>query len=344
MKKDQVPVLEINNLIYSFDTYAGEVQAVRGVSLKLGSGETLGIVGESGSGKSVTAKAVTMLNPAPPGRKKAGDILFEGNDILSLSKKALYLLRAKGIRMIFQDPMTSLNPTMKVGKQIAEGIHKAGIKNKTEAKNIALRMLKLVGITDPAKRYGQYPHEFSGGMRQRAMIALAMAVNPRILIADEPTTALDVTTQAQILKLMKQLQKEFGTSIIIITHDLGVIASIADRVAVMYAGKIVERADVREIFQSPSHPYTQGLLKSIPSSDADKKSNLEPIPGTPPDLFSPPQGCAFAPRCEYSMRICRMHEPPVQTIGSGHSASCWLLHPKAAAASTAFREQESKHE
>lgn len=330
MKDELKSVLKVNDLTYSFDTYAGEVHAVRGISFDLHRGETLGIVGESGCGKSATAKAITMLNPSPPGRRKSGEILFEGQDIPSLPKKELHSLRSKKIRMIFQNPMTSLNPTMKIGRQIAEGILKAGGSSKAEAKEKTIEMLRLVGIPNPRRRYGQYPHEFSGGMRQRAMIALAMSVNPQILIADEPTTALDVTTQAQILKLMKNLQSDFDTSIILITHDLGVIANIADRVAVMYAGQIVERADVGEIFAKPAHPYTWGLLKSIPNPDAECKSSLEPIPGTPPDLFAPPEGCAFAARCAYAMKICRKHQPERTEISVGHTASCWLLHPKAA--------------
>lgn len=320
-------ILEVNNLAYSFHTYAGEVQAVRGVDFSLKKGETLGLVGESGCGKSVTAKSIARLNPSyPAGEIKSGKIIFDGRDINKISAKEMERIRAKDIRMIFQDPMTCLNPTMRVGKQIAEGILKSGNISKAGAKKRAIEMLDLVGIPSPGDRYKQYPHEFSGGMRQRVMIALAMAVNPMLLIADEPTTALDVTTQAQILSLIKRIQKEFNTAIIMITHDLGVVANIATKVAVMYAGKIMEAGPVDEIFENPAHPYTWGVLKSIPRLDLDVKQELTSIPGTPPDLFNPPIGCPFAARCPYAMKICRIYYPQETFPSENHRVSCWLHH------------------
>lgn len=321
-------ILEVQNLAFSFNTYAGEVQAVRGVSFSLKEGETLGLVGESGCGKSVTARSIVRLNPAyPTGEVKGGSISFNERDINKVSTKEMEEIRAKDIRMIFQDPMTCLNPTMTIGNQITEGILKAS-KNmsKRDARERAIEMLDLVGIPSPKDRYRQYPHEFSGGMRQRVMIALAIAVNPKLLIADEPTTALDVTTQAQILSLIKKMQMEFKTAIIMITHDLGVVASSADKIAIMYAGKITEAGPADEIFERPAHPYTWGLLKSIPRLDSDVKQKLTPILGTPPDLFNPPKGCPFAARCSYAMRICRMYAPGTVTISEEHTANCWLYH------------------
>lgn len=324
-------ILEVQNLAFSFNTYAGEVQAVRGVSFSLKEGETLGLVGESGCGKSVTARSIVRLNPPyPTGEVKGGSILFKGRDVNKVSTKEMEEIRAKDIRMIFQDPMTCLNPTMTIGNQISEGILKAS-KNmsKRDARERAIEMLDLVGIPSPEDRYRQYPHEFSGGMRQRVMIALAIAVTPKLLIADEPTTALDVTTQAQILALIKKMQIEFKTAIIMITHDLGVVASSADKIAIMYAGKITEAGPADEIFERPAHPYTWGLLKSIPRLDSDVKQKLTPILGTPPDLFNPPEGCPFAARCPYAMKICRMYEPGPVTISQEHTANCWLYHEMA---------------
>lgn len=324
-------ILEVQNLAFSFNTYAGEVQAVRGVSFVLKEGETLGLVGESGCGKSVTARSIVRLNPPyPTGEVKSGSIFFNGQDVNKVSVKEMEQIRAKDIRMIFQDPMTCLNPTMRIGHQIAEGILKAS-KNmsKRDARKRTIEMLDLVGIPSPKDRYKQYPHEFSGGMRQRVMIALAIAVNPKLLIADEPTTALDVTTQAQILSLIKKMQIEFKTAIIMITHDLGVVATSADKIAIMYAGKITEAGPVDEIFERPAHPYTWGLLKSIPRLDSDVKQELTPIPGTPPDLFNPPKGCPFAARCPYAMKICRMHDPETTTVSEEHIANCWLHHEMA---------------
>ena len=324
-------LLEVKDLTFSFRTYAGEVQAVRGVDLSLERGKSLGIVGESGCGKSVTAKSIVRLNPeAPRGMYKKGQVLFEGRDLLALPEKEMQKIRAQEIRMIFQDPMTSLNPTMTVGKQIMEGILKYGNKTKEEARKIALDTLALAGIPSPEDRFKQYPHEFSGGMRQRAMIALAMAVNPKLLIADEPTTALDVTIQAQILDLIKDIQKQYNTALIMITHDLGVVANIADDIAVMYAGKVMEYGTAEDIFEHPAHPYTWGVLQSIPPEDTSDRKPLHPILGTPPDLFDPPKGCPFAARCPYAMKVCNQVYPAAYAQeGEGHWCSCWLYHPNA---------------
>jgi oligopeptide transport system ATP-binding protein len=320
-------ILKIEDLCFSFNTYAGEVQAVRGVNFSLKRSESLGIVGESGCGKSVTAKSIVRLNPGSNGFCKSGSIFFEGQDMLKLDSKELLRIRAKDIRMIFQDPMTSLNPTMKVGRQISEGILNAFPKmKKAEAKNLAIEALKNTGIPNPDKRYEQYPHQFSGGMRQRAMIALALAVNPKLLICDEPTTALDVTLQAQILELIKDLQKVYNTAIIFITHDLGVVANIAKDIAVMYAGKVVEYGSANDIFYNCKHPYTWGVLQSVPKYDSDSSVPLVPIPGTPPDLFNPPKGCSFAARCPYAMEVCRKVEPPQYQTGEKHTVGCWLYH------------------
>ncbi len=322
-------LLEVNDLHVSFDTYAGEVQAVRGVSFYVDKGETIGIVGESGCGKSVTMQSMIKLIPMPPGRIKKGEVFFDGQDIAKLSDKELQRIRGSEIGMIFQDPMTSLNPTMIIGKQITEGLKRhQGLKGKA-ATDRAIEMLKLVGMPNPEKRIKQYPHEFSGGMRQRAMIAIALACNPKLLIADEPTTALDVTIQAQIIDLMQDLKKQLQTSIILITHDLGVVANMTERILVMYAGKIVEKGTSDDIFYRPKHPYTWGLLQSVPRLDADNKQELMPITGSPPDLFAPPKGCGFAARCKYAMKVCLENDPQLTACGEGHEAACWLLHPGA---------------
>ncbi|NLM43528.1 MAG: ABC transporter ATP-binding protein [Clostridiales bacterium] len=327
MEKEKI--LEVKDLYVSFDTYAGEVKAVRGVSFHLNKAEAIAIVGESGCGKSVTAQSIMKLIPMPPGRIKSGNIIFNGVDITKYSDKEMEAIRGSEISMIFQDPMTSLNPTMVVGKQIAEGLRKHQHLSKKEAMEKAVEMLKLVGIPNPDKRAGQYPHEFSGGMRQRAMIAIALACNPKLLIADEPTTALDVTIQAQILDLMKELKSKLDTSIILITHDLGVVAGMAERIIVMYAGVVVESGTVEDIFYNPQHPYTWGLLKSVPRLDAENKEQLIPITGTPPDLFAPPKGCAFAARCKYAMEICYEMPPENMEYNKEHYAACWLGHPYA---------------
>ena len=322
-------ILEVKNLHVSFYTYAGEVQAVRGVDFVVKEGETVAIVGESGCGKSVTAKSIMKLLPSPPVKYKQGFIEFNGKNLLTASEKEMQKIRGKQISMIFQDPMTSLNPTSKIGSQITEAIMRHNRIGRKEAHDQAVNMLELVGIPQPAKRINQYPHEYSGGMRQRAMIAMALACNPRLLIADEPTTALDVTIQAQILELMKDIQRKTGTSIILITHDLGVVAEMCDRVVVMYAGQVVETGTVQELFANPQHPYTKGLLKSIPRLDMDKQQPLSPIIGTPPDLMDPPKGCPFYARCIYAMNICQEHNPALEEMGSGQYAACWLHHPMA---------------
>ncbi|MBB6453044.1 oligopeptide/dipeptide ABC transporter ATP-binding protein [Salirhabdus euzebyi] len=321
-------ILEVKDLKVTFDTYGGSVQAVRGVNFDLRKGETLAIVGESGSGKSVTTKALMGLIPNPPGRIESGEILFDGKDLTKLKDKEMSKIRGRDISMIFQDPMTSLNPTMKVGNQIMEGLIKHQKMGKAKAKERAIELLELVGIPNPKERIEQYPHQFSGGMRQRVVIAIALACNPKILLADEPTTALDVTIQAQILELMKDLQQKTDASIIFITHDLGVVANVADRVAVMYAGKIVEIGTVDDIFYNPKHPYTWGLLGSMPTLDSGE-DQLIAIPGTPPDLIHPPVGDAFAPRNPYVMKIDTEMEPPMFKVSDTHYAATWLLHEDA---------------
>ncbi|SEM29584.1 oligopeptide transport system ATP-binding protein [Paenisporosarcina quisquiliarum] len=321
-------ILEVNDLELSFHTFAGEVKAIRGVNFDLKKGETLAIVGESGSGKSVTTKAIMRLLPESSSEFKNGQILFDGKDLTKLSDKEMQKIRGKDISMIFQDPMTSLNPTMTIGNQIMEPILKHQKVSKTEARKVAVDLLRLVGMPKPEARIKQYPHQFSGGQRQRIVIAIALACNPQILIADEPTTALDVTIQAQILELMKDLQKKIDTSIIFITHDLGVVANVADRVAVMYGGKIVEIGTVDEIFYNPQHPYTWGLLSSMPSLDTEE-AKLYAIPGTPPDLLYPPKGDAFALRSDYALKIDLEEAPPFFKVSDTHSAATWLLHPDA---------------
>ena len=320
-------VLKIENLHVSFDTYAGEVKAVRGVTFSLSEGEVLAIVGESGCGKSVTAQTIMKLNPMPRARIKEGSIDLCGEDIVAANEKKMQDIRGRLVSMIFQDPMTCLNPTMKVGKQLTEAICQHRKLSKDEAKKEAVRLLEMVQIPNAAERAEQYPHEFSGGMRQRAMIAMAMSCEPKLLIADEPTTALDVTIQAQIMQLMAKVREETGTAIILITHDLGVVANLADRVAVMYAGKIVETGTAEDIFYRPKHPYTQALLKSLPTVETSREEKLVSIAGTPPDLFMPPKGCEFASRCEHCMKVCKKHVPPTYEVGAGHKAACWRLHP-----------------
>ncbi|NLB89200.1 MAG: ABC transporter ATP-binding protein [Syntrophomonadaceae bacterium] len=322
-------ILEINNLNTSFFTHVGEVKAVSGVSFSLEAGETLGIVGESGSGKSVTSLSIMRLLP-PTGKVIKGSIIFKGTNLLDLNEKEMQKIRGNEISMIFQDPMTSLNPVYTIGNQLMEPlIRHLGI-SKKEARERVIEMLNLVGIPSPEKRFNQYPHEFSGGMRQRVMIAMALICEPKLLIADEPTTALDVTIQAQILELMRDLREKIKSSIILITHDLGVVAEVCSRVVVMYGGQLVETGTTHDIFYNPKHPYTWGLLKSIPDINAGgQKSRLIPIEGQPPDLLNPPVGCPFYPRCEYAMKICKEKRPVQTKISEVHQASCWLLHPQA---------------
>jgi oligopeptide transport system ATP-binding protein len=322
-------ILEVKDLHVSFHTYAGEVKAVRGVNFHVNKGEAVAIVGESGCGKSVTAQTLMKLIPMPPGEIKKGDIIFNGQSIVKKSNKEMEAIRGKEIGMIFQDPMTSLNPTLTVGNQIMEGLIKHQKMTRAAARARAIELLTMVGIPQPEKRVDQYPHEFSGGMRQRAMIAIALACSPKLLIADEPTTALDVTIQAQILDLMKDLQKKTGTSIILITHDLGVVAEMCDRVIVMYAGKVIETGTVDDIFYNPQHPYTKGLLRSVPRLDLKRDEPLTPIFGTPPDLLRPPAGCGFTARCESAMRVCQEYDPELKEISSTQRAACWLQHPLA---------------
>jgi oligopeptide transport system ATP-binding protein len=322
-------MLDVKNMKTSFYTHVGEVQAVRGVSFSLEKGEALGIVGESGSGKSVTSMSVMQLLQYP-GKVKEGEIIFKGEDILKKDKKEMMNIRGDEIAMIFQDPMTSLNPVYKIGDQIMEAIIRHQGLNKAQAREKAIDMLRLVGIPSPEERVDNYPHEFSGGMRQRAMIAIALSCEPDLLIADEPTTALDVTIQAQILELLKELSEKIDTSIILITHDLGVVADVCSKICVMYGGLIMEEGTSEEIFYEPMHPYTMGLLKSIPRMDEESENQrLIPIPGSPPDMIKPPVGCPFAARCPYTMKICMEKMPGYITTETGHRAMCWLNHKDA---------------
>lgn len=323
------PVLRVSQLKVSFRTYGGSVQAVRDVSYEVASGETLAVVGESGSGKTVTAQAI-MGMISPPGKMTQGEVVFQGRKLNGLSARQWKSVRGKEIAMIPQDPMTSLNPTMRIGQQIMDGLLRHEKLTKLQAAERAAELLRLVGIPDPEKRLRQYPHEFSGGMRQRVVIAIALACNPALLVADEPTTALDVTIQAQILELLQSLQNRLRTSIIMITHDLGVVAEMAHRVVVMYAGLVVESGTVQDIFSQPKHPYTWGLLQSIPKPHTGQKQRLIPIEGAPPDLFDPPKGCPFAARCPYAMEICVEQLPAEEKLSDTHTAQCWLNDSRAA--------------
>ena len=334
-------ILTVDNLKTSFMTSNGEVQAVRGVSFSVKKGEILGIVGESGSGKSVTSMSILRLL-ADTAQIKEGKIVFDGTDLLGLSKKELRQIRGEKISMIFQDPMSSLNPLIPVGKQVAEMIREHHPdRSKEEIKKEVLALFEKVRIPEPERRYKCYPHEFSGGMRQRVMIAMALANKPELLIADEPTTALDVTIQDQILKQLRELEKEYGTSIIFITHDLGVVAELCDRVIVMYGGLVMEEASIFDIFEQPKHPYTMGLLASIPDLHQDKSVRLMPIPGSPPDMTNPPKGCPFAPRCPYARNICAAELPEFTEVGENHHSRCFLLYPDAPAdENNPFRSKE----
>jgi oligopeptide transport system ATP-binding protein len=315
-------ILTVNNLKTYFDTEDGVVKAVDGITFELKKGETLGIVGESGSGKSVTNLSVMRLIPEPPGKIVEGDIIFDGIDVRSLSIDDVRKIRGKRIAMIFQDPMTSLNPFLKISKQIMEVTQLHLGHTKQQAYEHAIKMLKMVGIPDAENRVNGYPHEFSGGMRQRVMIAMALACDPELLIADEPTTALDVTIQAQILELIKDLRTRMGTSVILITHDLGVVAGMTDKIIVMYAGKVFEQAPTKELFATPANPYTKGLLKSVPDPAHEDGTELYQIPGLPPDVAHLPPGCPFAERCEKAQDICQSEYPPFVQINENHWSLC----------------------
>ncbi|WP_353948603.1 ABC transporter ATP-binding protein [Sporolactobacillus sp. Y61] len=330
MKKSSDKLLEVRDLHVSFQIHGGKVHAVRGVHFDIARGETLAIVGESGCGKSVTSLAIMGLIPKSHGEMITGSIRFRGTELTTLSAKKMRRIQGADISMIFQDPMTALNPTLTIGSQLTEGIiyqkkiaHQAAWQKATE-------MLERVGIANAEQRMKQYPHQFSGGMRQRIVIAMALICKPSLIIADEPTTALDVTIQAQILELFDQIQEETNVSMIMITHDLGVVAKTADRVAVMYAGKIVEMGNKRDIFYHARHPYTQALLNTIVRLDLPSDT-LKPIEGAPPDLFAPPQGCSFCDRCPYAMEVCRHVQPPVTAVNDHHTADCWLLDKRAGA-------------
>lgn len=316
-------LVDIKNERLSFFTPAGEVKALNDVSIRLKEGEVLGIVGESGSGKSVTAYSLMGLT-AHPGKLLGGELQFNGHEIENMTEKEMRKIRGNEISIIFQDPMTSLNPVYTIGNQITEVIKLHTDKDSAQAKARARELLELVGINEPDKRLKQYPHELSGGMRQRVMIAIALACEPKLLIADEPTTALDVTIQAQILELMMELKDKLGMAIIMITHDLGVVASMCERIAVMYAGRIVEYGTADDIFYNPKHQYTKGLIRSIPRLDTKEHERLIPIEGTPVDLLNPPAGCPFAPRCDAAMKICLREMPPVTNFGDVHYTKCWL--------------------
>jgi len=323
MKENDI-VLDVKNLHTYFNTDAGVVKAVNGVNYKLRKGEVLGIVGESGSGKSVTSLSIMKLIPSPPGKITEGEILFKGKDLLKLSEKELRSIRGDKISMIFQDPMTSLNPFLKISTQLMETIELHQGLDKIQAREKAVEMLRLVGIPAPEKRINNYPHQFSGGMRQRVMIAMALSCNPEVLIADEPTTALDVTIQAQILDLIKDLSKRLNTAVIMITHDLGVVAGMCDRVSVMYAGKVVENATNDEIFKDPKHPYTEGLIKSVPRLDIATNQKLYSIEGQPPNVIDLPECCPFHPRCSKALDKCKNTYPPEILLGEDRLVRCWL--------------------
>jgi len=316
-------LLEVKDLRTYFYTFEGVVKAVDGVSYEVDEGETLGLVGESGCGKSVSALSLMRLIPDPPGKTVGGEVLFEGEDILRIDMDDMRRIRGAKMAMVFQEPMTSLNPVLTLEKQLSETLQLHKGMGREGSRQEAINLLARVGIPDAERRVRQYPHQFSGGMRQRVMIAMALSCNPRLIIADEPTTALDVTIQAQILELMKNLTKEFGVALIVITHNLGVVARYSDRVNIMYAGKIVERGLAREIYGNPRHPYTVGLLKSVPRLDQPRRAKLDPIEGHPPDLVNLPPGCSFRERCRWAVEKCSKDTPPLMPVGDGHWAACW---------------------
>jgi len=317
-------LLEVKGLRTQFFTQDGVVNAVNGISYVLNEKETLAIVGESGSGKSVSVLSVMRLIPSPPGKIVAGEVIFDGKDLLKLSDEEMRHIRGNHIAMVFQDPMTSLNPVLTIYQQIGEALQLHLGMDKAQARRRATELLEMVGIPEAENRLDDYPHQFSGGMRQRVMIAIGLSCNPKLLIADEPTTALDVTIQAQIVELVKKLKDDIGMAVIWITHDLGVVAGIAERVIVMYAGGIVEQAEVHELYANPRHPYTLGLLQSIPRMDMKRSQRLEPIEGLPPDLINLPPGCPFAPRCKYRIDRCTQEKPPLKEVAPGHEIACWV--------------------
>jgi oligopeptide/dipeptide ABC transporter ATP-binding protein len=316
-------LLDVRNLHTTFFTSAGIVRAVDGVSWDVQEGETVALVGESGCGKSVSALSIMRLVEEPAGRIESGEVIFKGRDLLSLSEEQMRGVRGREIAMIFQEPMTSLNPVLTIGRQLTEGLEIHLKMSESDARARALELLSMVGIPDPGRRLGQYPHHFSGGMRQRMMIAMALACNPSLILADEPTTALDVTIQAQILELMRDLSRRLGVAMLIITHNLGVVARYADRVNVMYAGRIIERASAAELYATPRHPYTLGLLRSVPRLDEPRRARLAPIEGQPPDVTRLPPGCSFAPRCAYKVERCTKTAPPLEVFSPGHLSACW---------------------
>jgi oligopeptide transport system ATP-binding protein len=332
----KAPLLEVRDLSVSFDTFAGEVQAVRDVSFSVKPGEIVAIVGESGSGKTVMTQSLVKLLPSPPTRLKSGSVSYGGELISAYGFKQLRRIKGREIAYIFQDPMTSLNPTMKVGNQVIESLVQHGGMERSRAKEYAVRLLAEAGIPESARRVNQYPHALSGGMRQRVMIAMAIALKPKLLVADEPTTALDVTIQSQILRTLKNLNRSMGMAIILITHDMGIVANIAARVMVMYGGKIVESAPTIELFEDSMHPYTRSLLASVPRLDMEGKKDLLYIVGSPPDMLNPPEGCPFAPRCRFSMRVCYERFPERQQLGDEHAVYCYLNYPGAEERRAAF--------
>ena len=336
-------ILTVNNLKTTFLTGSGAVQAVRGISFQVGKGEIVGIVGESGSGKSVSSMSILRLLPGTARIDRESSIVFDGQELTGLTPKQLRQIRGKRIAMIFQDPMSSLNPLSPVGKQVEEmlKIHHKEL-TREQLRRQVLELFGQVRIPEPEKRLKEFPHQFSGGMRQRVMIAMALANKPDLLIADEPTTALDVTIQDQILKQLRTLQQESGASIIFITHDLGVVAELCQRVLVMYGGLIMEEAPIDDLFENPGHPYTMGLMASIPALNQDKTGRLPSIPGSPPDMTNPPQGCPFAPRCPYARKICAAQCPPYVSLGENRRSMCWLLQPDAPAENNPFRKEAAR--
>ncbi len=317
------PLLQVRNLKTQFFTEEGVVNAVNGVSYDVQKGEILGLVGESGCGKTVSALSILRLIPNPPGKIVEGEVIFEGEDILKMDEDEVRHIRGNKIAMIFQEPMTSLNPVLTIGRQLTETLELHLKMDRQAATQRAIELLEMVGIPEAKQRINDYPHQFSGGMRQRVMIAMALSCNPKLLLADEPTTALDVTIQAQILELLARLTRELGTAVIIITHNLGVVARYADRVNVMYAGKVVESASALELYHRPRHPYTLGLLRSVPRLDEARKAKLDPIEGMPPDLIHMGPGCPFRPRCRFAIDRCREENPPLVSVGDAHTAACW---------------------